>query len=163
MGATRVLPLLLLLGCVPGLGPFRLPEVQGQVLEAGSQAPVVGALVLEWHRGAGPGGASQPVYHARWTTTDVDGAFHLPAAASPSPRMWLLKTYAPSYAFFHPDFGLQRGAGSRGEPLVMRASRERAEQGFADLRPYCNGEIDDAGARRLAEVACAQRVRRPQG
>ena len=156
-----VIAALLFSACVPELGPFRLAEVRGQVVDAESGAPLAGALVIEWHRGAGPGGASQPVYYARWATTDATGEFRLAASAVSSPRMWLLKAYAPDYAFFHPSYGLQRGARKEADRVVLRGFLSRAEQGRADLVPYCRGEHDDAGARRLAEVACEDRPQRP--
>ena len=87
-------------------------------------------------------------------TTDDAGRFALPSGFSPSPRMWMLKTYAPGYAFYHPSYGLQRGAKQEEDQLVLRGSLARAEQAKLDLRPYCRGEIDDAGARRIAELAC---------
>jgi hypothetical protein len=162
VAALRVLLVALLaVACVPELGPFRLAEVRGRVVDADTGAPLAGALVIEWHRGAGPGGASQPVYHARWATSDPAGEVHLAASVVPSARMWLLKTYEPDYALFHPSYGLQRGTRRAGDRLVLRGSLARAEQGRADLLPYCRGEHTDAGARRLAEVACAERPQRP--
>lgn len=162
MKALRVVIVALLFGaCVPELGPFRLAEVRGRVVDAHSDAPLAGALVIEWHRGAGPGGASQPVYYARWATADAAGEYRLAASTVSSPRMWLLKAYEPDYAFFHPSYGLQRGGRKQADRVILLGFPERAEQGHADLAPYCRGEHDDAGARRLAEVACEDRPKRP--
>jgi hypothetical protein len=153
---------LLASACVPSPGPFRLQEVSGRVVDRDTGAPLAGVEVIESFRGAGAPGATQPVYHARWTTSDADGGFHFPDAVAPSARMWVLKTYAPTYLYFHPLYGLQRGGAPEQGSLLLRASLARAEQALADLQPYCRGEIDDPGARRLAEVACGERTLRPQ-
>ena len=147
--------------CVPGPGPFGLEAVSGRVVDLDTGTPLAGAEVIESFRGAGVPGGSQPVYHARWTTSDAEGGFEFPEAVAPSARMWLMKTYAPTYLFFHPRYGLQRGRAPESGPVLLRASLARAEQALADLQPYCRGEIDDAGARRLAEVACGERPQRP--
>lgn len=148
-------------GCLPSPGPFVLGAIQGRVLDEDTGRPIAGAEVFEWHRGAGRGG-SQPIYHARWTQSDEQGRFALPRACSPSPRMWLLRTYAPTYSFYHPDYGLERGPASVDpEALVLRGSRRRAEIRRGDLAPYCRGEHDDAGSRHLAAIACPERPDRP--
>ena len=108
---------------------------------------------MQWHRGAGVPGSTQPVYHARWATTDARGHFALPSAIAPSPRMWFLRTYPPSYSVFHPDYGLQHARAREG-PLRIELSSEIAESALRDVAPYCRGEHDDAGSRRIAEVAC---------
>ena len=151
---------LLCAGCVPGLGPFVLEAAAGRVVDEDEGAPIVGATVVEWHRGAGTGD-TQPVQHARWTTTDAEGAFALPREMSPSLRMWLLRTYPPVYSFYHPDYGLEHGGGKpeQGE-LVLRGSRRRAAIRRANLDPICRGERDDAGSRHLATIACEGRVPR---
>ncbi len=151
-----------LAGCVPGPGPFVLDAVEGRVVDRDSGAPIAGAEVIEWWRGAGSGGPA-PHQHARWTTTDADGRFALPREMSPSPRMWVLRTYGPTYSFYHPRYGLEHG-GERPErgDLVLRGSLAVAEQRLANLAPICRGERDDPGARHLAEVACAERPSRPR-
>jgi hypothetical protein len=140
--------------CVPSAGPFRLAAAHGRVVDAESGAPVAGAEVIEWYRGAGAFAGPQPVYHARWATSDSDGRFAFGATCAPSPRMWLLKTYGPDYSVYHPRYGLQHGARREGDSLVLAASLARAEQARADLAPICRGERDDPGARHLAGLAC---------
>jgi len=163
MRTTALIALgLLAAACLPSPGPFRLQEVNGRVVDLDSGASVAGAEIVESYRGAGVPGASQPVYHARWTTSDAEGNFHFPAAVAPSPRMWALKTYAPTYVFFHPRYGLQRGGGSEDGMVLLRASLARAPQAFADIPPFCRGELDDPGSRRIAEVACRNPVTRSQ-
>jgi len=153
---------LLVAGCLPSPGPFRLEAVDGRVVDLDSGAPVSGAEIVESYRGATLPGASQPVYHARWTTSDADGRFHFAAAMSPSPRMWALETYDPVYVFFHPRYGLQRGRAAENGDVLLRASLARKEQAFADLRPFCRGELDDPGSRRIAEVGCEDALTRSQ-
>jgi hypothetical protein len=152
---------LLCAGCLPSPGPFVLEAVRGRVTDEDVGAPIAGATVVEWFRGAGSGD-TQPVYHARWTTTDADGVFALPRETSPSLRMWLLRTYDPVYSFYHPDSGLEHGGGrpEQGE-VLLRGSRGRAAMRLANLDPICRGERDDAGSRHLAEVACGARRPRP--
>ena len=162
--AALAAALLLCGGCLPSPGPFALEAVAGGVVDEDTGAPIAGAEVIQWYRGAGRGGP-RPVYHARWTTSDASGAFALPRAASPSPRMWLLRTYGPTYSFYHPDYGLEH-AGEKppqGE-MVLRGSRSRAEMRLANLDPICRGEHDDAGSRHLAEIACegGRRRERPR-
>ncbi|MEM7411989.1 MAG: carboxypeptidase-like regulatory domain-containing protein [Myxococcota bacterium] len=154
-------------GCVVDLGPFSLSASEGRVVDADSGAPIAGAEVFEWHRGVGSSDAAQPVYVARWTTTDADGRFTLPQRCAPSARMWIWKTYPPDYAFYHPDYGLQRGArqavgaAERDAGWQLLGSRARSEAARRDLAPYCRGEYDDAGARHLAAIACdAEQPRR---
>lgn len=140
--------------CVPSFGPFRLPAVEGMVADLESGEPIPGAEVFEWHRGAGLPGASQPVYHVRWTTTDTDGRFAFSEKLAPSPRMWALRTYDAKYDFFHPSYGLQRGGKADHGAMTLRGSLTRAAQSLRDVAPYCRGEHDDEGARHLAELAC---------
>lgn len=170
MPAARSLPWVLVVAaglassCVPGLGPFRLAEAHGRVVDRDSGAPVEGALVLQWYHGASAGDGPRPEYAARWTTTGTQGRFAFASALAPSPRMWLLRTYGPSYAFHHPELGLVRGA--RPDPedpgaLLLLGARSEAELRRPDLAPYCRGEIQGAGARELARVACEPRPPRP--
>ncbi len=153
--------LLLATACQPGLGPFTLDAAEGVVVDEDTGAPIVGAEVIEWHRGAGRGG-SQPTYHARWATTDTAGAFAFPSGVAPSLRMWLLRTYDATYSFYHPEYGLEHAGTMPDEgSLAMRGSRSRAVQRRANLDPICRGEHDDPGSRRLAEIACTPRPERP--
>lgn len=150
-------------GCLPSPGPFVLDAVEGVVIDADSGAPLAGAEVIEWYRGAGTSDVA-PHYYARWATTDASGRFVLPRALSPSPRMWLLRTYGPSYSFYHPAYGLEH-AGERPPTgrMVMRGSKQVAAQRLANLDPICRGERDDPGARHLAAIACDRSVgRRPR-
>jgi hypothetical protein len=149
------------LGCVPGIGPVRLPAVEGRVVDAQSGAPLAGAEVVEWWYGAGRFGGPQPVQHARWDTTDAAGRFALAGSTAWSPRMWLLRTYGPAYSVFHADYGLlHAGLRSEAAPLVLRIDRAAASQGATELAAICRGERDDSGARRLRAVACAPRPTR---
>lgn len=148
-------------GCVPAPGPFVLAAARGRVLDADTGEPIRGAEVFQWYRGSGPSDASRPVYHSRWTSTDEDGRFGFERALSPSPRMWLLRTYGPSYGFYHPSYGLVHGgaAGTEGT-LTLRGSLRDSALRLADLAPYCRGERDGRGARHLAEIACPPDARR---
>jgi hypothetical protein len=118
--------------------------------------------VIEWWHGAGRGGP-QPTYHARFATSDAEGRFAFPRACAPSPRMWLLRTYGPSYGFFHPEYGLVRaGEPAPGQTPVLEGSREEAELRRADLAPVCAPRPDERWQRELAEIACPPRPRRPE-
>jgi hypothetical protein len=150
-----------LAACVPGPGVLVMRAVEGRVLDRPSGAPIAGATVIEWWRGAGRGGAPQPTYHARFATSDADGHFRFPRAVAPSPRMWLLRTYGPSYGFFHPDYGLVRaGEAVPGEVLALGGSREEAELRRADLAPVCAPRTRERWERELAQVACPPRPQR---
>jgi hypothetical protein len=151
-----------LAACVPGPGALVLRAAEGRVLDRESGAPVEGATVIEWWRGAGRGGGPQPTYHARFATSDAGGRFAFPRALAPSPRMWLLRTYGPSYGFFHPRYGLVRGGeAARGEPVLLRGSLAEAELRHADLGPVCAPRPRERWERELARVACPARDRRP--
>lgn len=141
-------------GCLPSPGPFVLEAVTGRVIDEDSGAPIAGAEVIEWWRGAGASDVA-PHYFARWASTGADGRFALPRRLSPSPRMWFLRTYGPSYSFYHPDYGLEHGARAQAEGgLALRGSTRRAAQRRENLAPICRGERDDPGARHLREIAC---------
>lgn len=155
--APLVLLALAATACVPSPGPFVLTAASGRVVDADSGEPVAEALVLEWYRGGGVSDAARPVYHSRWTWTGADGRFELPRRASPSPRMWLLRTYGPSYDFYHPRYGLVRGPTAPDGEVVLRGHRAQAEARRADLAPFCRGEREGRAARKLAEVACVPR------
>ena len=150
-----------LAGCVPGPGVFVMRAVEGRVLDRESAAPIAGATVVEWWRGAGRGGGPQPTYHARFATSDAEGRFRFPRAIAPSPRMWLLRTYGPSYGFVHSDYGLVRaGEAAPGEDVVLRGSREEAALRRADLAPVCAPRPRERGERELARVVCPARPER---
>lgn len=149
------------LACVPGLGPVRLAAVEGRVVDARTGAPLAGAEVVEWWRGAGRFAGPQPVQHARWATSDAQGRFALAGSTAWSPRMWLLRTYGPSYSVYHADYGLQHaGLQPEAEILTLRIDRVAAAQGAAELAAICRGELGDAGARRLRALACPPRPTR---
>ena len=151
-----------LAGCVPSPGPFVLDAVEGRVVDEDSGAPIAGAEVIEWWRGAGTGGPA-PHHHARWTRTGADGRFELPRECAPG-RMWLLRSYGPSYSFYHPEYGLEH-ARLRETPdgALMSGSKHRARERLANLDPICRGERDDPGARHLANIACPDDApRRPR-
>jgi hypothetical protein len=152
---------LALSGCVPGPGVLVMRAAEGRVLDRESGAPIAGATVIEWWRGAGRGGGPQPTYHARFTRTDADGRFGFPRAIAKSPRMWLLRTYGPSYGFFHPDYGLVRGGEpAAGAAVELTGSLAEAELRRADLAPVCAPRPREAWERELAELACPPRPRR---
>ncbi|MDX1648561.1 MAG: hypothetical protein R3263_01785 [Myxococcota bacterium] len=159
--ATLVLLALAATACVPSPGPFRLAAASGRVVDADTGAPVPDALVLEWYRGGGLSDAARPVYHSRWTWADADGRFAFGDGVAPSPRMWLLKTYGPSYDVYHPAYGLVRGPTAPEGSVVLRASRGRAQAARGDLAPFCRGEREGRAARKLVEVACPPRPERP--
>jgi hypothetical protein len=151
----------LLAACVPGPGALVLGAAEGRVVDRDGGAPVEGATVIEWWRGAGRGGGPQPTYHARFATSDAGGRFAFPRAFAPSPRMWLLKVYGPSYGFFHPDYGLVRGGErAEGAALELSGSRADAELRRADLQPVCAPRPAERWQRELARVACPARPRR---
>jgi hypothetical protein len=159
--AALVATLAVLAACVPGAGALVLGAAEGRVVDRESGAPIEGATVIEWWRGAGRGGGPQPTYHARFATSDAGGRFAFPRALAPSPRMWLLRSYGPSYGFFHGDYGLVRGGEpAEGEPLVLRGSRAEAELRRADLAPVCAPRPRERWERELARVACPARPRR---
>ena len=152
---SGVLLAALLMGCLPSPGPFVLRAAEGRVTDRDTGAPVREAWVVEWYRGAGTPGASQPEYHARFTQTAVDGSFSFERRIAPSPRIWLLRTYGPSYSFFHPAYGLiHGGTPAEGEIVRLSGSQREAELRHADLAIYCRGDLRGSGARRLAELAC---------
>jgi hypothetical protein len=133
---------------------------EGRVLDRESGEPIAGATVIEWWRGAGRGGP-QPTYHARFARSDGDGRFGFPRAVAPSPRMWLLRTYGPSYGFFHSDYGLVRGGEpAAGEAVVLSGSRSEAELRRRDLAPVCAPNPREQWERELAREACPPRPRR---
>lgn len=156
--AAGALAACLLPGCLPSLGPFVLEAARGRVVDQDTGEPIRGAEVVQWYRGAGTPGDEQPRYYARWTQSDPEGRFAFERAFAPSLRMWLLKTYGPSYSFYHPNYGLERGARteahSGGDELVMRGSLRRSAQALAEVAVLCRRPGADRGARHLAEVAC---------
>ncbi len=146
-----------LLACLPSPGPFVLAAAEGRVVDRESGDGIPEAWVVEWYRGAGAPGGSQPEYHARFARTGANGAFRFDRRFAPSPRIWLLRTYGPSYSFFHPDYGLVHGGRpAEGEAVLLRGSRGEAELRHADVAPYCRGDLRGAGAQRLAELACGR-------
>ena len=154
---------LLLVGCLPSPGPFALAAAEGRVLDRDDGTPIEDAFVLQAYHGAGVSDGTRPEYHARWTRSDAAGRFSFARRVAPSPRMWLLRTYGPSYLFHHPDYGLVRGPRDApgGALLELRGSRAEAPLRRADLDPYCRGEVPGRGARELARVACSPRPERP--
>lgn len=160
-GAVALAASLAFAACVPGPGVFVMRAAEGRVLDRESGEPIAGARVIEWWRGAGGGGGPQPTYHARFTHSDADGRFGFPRAVAKSPRMWLLRTYGPSYGFFHPDYGLVRGGEpAAGEPVVLSGSRAEAELRRADLAPVCAPHPREEWERELARSACPPRPQR---
>lgn len=141
-------------GCVPSPGPFALAAAEGRVVDRDSGNGIPEAWVVQWYKGGGVPGASQPEYHARFARTDAAGQFRFEREVAPSPRMWLLRTYGPSYSFFHPSYGLLHGGVQTRGAIELSGSLRDAELRRADLAPYCQGRIEGAGARRLAELAC---------
>ena len=147
------------IACAPGGGSLQLPAIDGRVVDDRSGAGIAGAEVIEWFKGSAGGADVQPVVHARWTTTDARGEFRF-AAGKASSGFRLGRVYGPTYSFYHPDYGLVRGGGPRDGRVVLQGSLARAELAKAELRPYCSGELDDPGSRRIAEVACPPRTPR---
>ncbi len=159
-------------GCVPSPGPFVLDAVAGRVVDRDTGAPIAGAEVVQWWRGAGVPGASQPEYHARWTSSDDRGAFAFPRRVAPSARMWLLRTYGPTFSFYHPRYGLvhagpgvsvpastgdagsREGAPARSAIVALRGSLDEAPQRLDDLAAWCRAGHAGAGARHLSAIAC---------
>lgn len=130
---------------------------RGRVVDRDTGEPIADATVIEWWRGAGRMGGPQPEVHARVRKSDAEGRFAFESARAPGPRLWFTKTYGPSYSFYHPSYGLEHGGEARaGEDLVLRGSLRDSAARLADLAPYCRGEPEGAGARRLAEAACPQ-------
>ncbi len=164
LSSTRRLPLPLLAlvaiglvacgGCVPSPGPFSLAAAEGTVVDRDTGRGIADAWVVQWYRGGGVPGASQPEYHARFAQTDAAGRFAFASAPAPSPRMWMLRTYGPSYSFFHGDYGLLHAGVQAGPEVSLSGSLRDAALRRADLDPYCQGRIRGPGARRLAELAC---------
>lgn len=140
-------------GCVPSSTPFVLEAVRGSVVDLETGEPIAGAEVVEWYFGGGPSDGARPVHHARWATSDRDGAFVL-AESRASAHMIAGSSYGPKFAFVHADYGLQRQAREIDGRWVLQGDKRRAKQAHQDLQPYCRGERDDAGARRIREVAC---------
>lgn len=149
--------LLGLVGCVPGPGTVRLAAVDGQLIDRESRKPIAGAHIFQVYRGAGAPGADLHVYHSRWTETDARGKFVFVSAIAPSVRMWILKTYGPRYDFYHPQYGLVRGPTTEEVGVVLEGSLDQAEQRRMDLHVFCGSAADDAGSRRLREIACPRR------
>jgi hypothetical protein len=117
--------------------------------------PVRDALVIEWWRGAGRLGGPQPVYHARTARTDAEGRFTLGRALAPSPRMWVLRTYPPSYGFYHPSYGLVRGGeAAPGAERVLAGSLRDSAARLEEVAPLCAGRAREAWERELARAAC---------
>jgi len=140
---------------VPSLGPCVLEGAGGRVVDRDTGEPIAGATVIERWLGAGRMGGPQPEVHARSTQSDAQGGFAFAAGPAPGPRLWFTKTYGPSYSFYHPSYGLEHGGEApAGEELVLRGSLRDSAARLADLAPYCRGEHEGRGARRLAEVAC---------
>jgi hypothetical protein len=153
-GIPFALLLLALAGCVPSLGPFRLAEIKGQLVDRDSREPIAGAEIFQVYRGGGVPGAEARVYHSRWTRSDGQGRFLFASAVAPSVRMWLLATYGPRYDFYHPAYGLVRGPSTAASHLTLQGSLDQAEQRRMDLQVFCNSVADDAGSRHLREIAC---------
>ena len=152
-----------LAGCLPGPGAIVLAPASGRVVDRDTRAPIAGAQVIEWWRGAGRGGGPQPTYHARFATSDAEGRFVFSRALAPSPRMWLLATYPPTFGFYHPRYGLVRGgeAPAEGE-VLLSGSLAEAELRLADLAPVCAPRPRERWERDLARSACPQDApRRP--
>lgn len=143
----------LFIGCRPSNGPFVLGEVRGRVLDLETGEPIAGAEVIEWYVGGGPSDGARPVHHARWATTDPEGDFVLTESRA-SLRMLAGLSYGPRFAMVHPEYGLQRQAREERDHWILEGDRRRVEQAREDLRPYCRGERQDAGAQRIREVAC---------
>jgi hypothetical protein len=152
-----------LAGCLPGPGAIVLAPAAGRVSDRDTQAPIAGAQVIEWWRGAGRGGGPQPTYHARFATSDAEGRFAFPRALAPSPRMWLLRTYPPTFGFYHPRYGLVRGGEApEGGEVALAGSLAEAELRLADLAPVCAPEPKERWQRELARSACPTHApRRP--
>jgi hypothetical protein len=160
-GALALAASLAFAACVPGPGVLVMSAREGRVVDRETGAPIAGATVIEWWRGAGRGGGPQPTYHARFTESDADGRFGFPRAVAPSPRMWLLRTYGPSYGFFHPGYGLVRGGeAAPGDAIALSGSREEAELRRADLAPVCAPAPRERWQRELARIACPPRPQR---
>lgn len=142
--------------CVPGPGPCRLDAAQGRVVDRDTGEPIPGALVIEWWRGAGRMGGPQPVYHARFAETDAAGRFAFERAYAPSVRMWTLRTYGPSYGYYHASYGLVRGADgpAAGGEIALAGSLRDSAARFAEIEPLCGGRADDDWERALARAAC---------
>lgn len=152
--------LLILTGCVPSLGPIRLAEIEGRLVDRESREPIAGAEIFQIYRGGGAPGADPRIYHSRWTRTDGEGRFFFASTLSPSARMWLLATYGPRYDFYHPAYGLVRGPSTDAARLTLQGSLDDASQRRMDLQVFCSSRADDAGSRHLREIACHERESR---
>jgi hypothetical protein len=152
-----VVALLALVGCVPGLGPFALPAVEGRAIDRESREPIRGAEIVQVYRSAGTAGAEPPVLHSRWTRTDAQGSFAFGSELAPGPWMWLLDNYDPRYDLYHPDYGLVRGPSTDAARVELEASLDQAEQRHMDLQVFCSSMADDPGSRHLKDVACPER------
>ena len=160
MRRSVAVALLILGGCAPGLGPFVLPSVEGRLIDRDSREPIAGAEIVQVYRGAGTGGAEQPVVLSRWTRTDPEGSFFFASEATSSPRMWFLKTYGPRYDFYHSAYGLVRGPSTDASRVLLQGSLDQAEQRRMDLQVFCSSKADDPGSRHLRSVACPQPLAR---
>ena len=159
MRRSLAVALLALAGCVPGCGAFVLPTVEGRLVDRDSREPIAGAEIVQVYRGAGTGGAEQPVVLSRWAQTDPEGSFFF-ASETSNPRMWYLKTYGPRYDFYHPTYGLVRGPSTDASRVLLEGSLDQAEQRRMDLQVFCSSKADDPGSRHLRSVACPQRAAR---
>lgn len=142
--------------CVPGPGACRMPALEGRVVDAETGAPIAGATVVEWWRGAGVAGGVQPTRHARFAVSDAEGRFRFPAAIAPSARMWALRVYEPSHGFAHPEYGLVRPPEQRdaGGELLLRGSRAEAPARRGDLEVLCSTPAREDWERELAQRVC---------
>jgi len=151
--------LLGLAACVPGPGACRLPALRGQLVDADTGAPIAGATVIEWWRGAGVAGGPQPTRHVRFAVSDGEGRFAFPAATAPSVRLWVLRAYEPAHGFVHPDYGLVRGPERRDADgdLLLRGSLSEASARRGDLEVLCTTATRDDWERELARRVCPAR------
>lgn len=148
-----------LLGCVPSLGPFVLDAAEGRVRDRDTGEPLRDAEVIEWYRGAGRMGGPQPELYARFARSDAGGRFAFPRQTAWSARLWLLKSYGPAYSFYHPSYGLEHGArrSPASDELLLEGSLRDSAARLEALAPWCRGEHEGRGARRIAELACPPR------
>lgn len=149
------------LSCAPSLGPFRLPAARGRVVDVGSGAPVPDAEVIQWWRGRRGASDAYPVYHARFTRADAAGRFAFPAELVASPRIWLLRTDGPSWGVWAESHGFQRPRPvGDGDETLLRLGPADAAARRASVAPFCDRTPEDAGARRVAALACPEREHR---
>lgn len=106
------------------------------------------------------GADRRPVYHARATAADDQGAFHFPRQPATSPRMWLLRTYGPDYRVFHPDRGITapRVVGTADRAVVLELPPTPPPPG-SELRRLCGGDPRDPIEELVARSACPRRAR----